>query len=372
MILLLAACGHSSQPKPDGSAAADAATGPADIDTSFGTAGTVLLPSTQTCRAFAVDASDRPLVLSSDANGQTLTRFDTKGSVDTTFAPSALGAAGIAAAGLFVLPSGKVVVSGVFGANFDDPHIFRLTNNTIDLDLRLPSPIAGVIGVAERSDGGLDIVGPGNAFGTPFLFTRITAGGAVDTTFGNQGVAAPTTSNPSLPPDYFPHAVSLGNGTFALSAATFKQVNPQGGTGPVVGHLVLAADGAITQTTTIDNTQFLSLAGHAGQLYALTNAFPSNVGAVARFGADLTADASFTAAESSTFAPVFGFYNGGALAVAPDGSLIATNGTTLDRFHADGTVRAKDAYAFTYCGVAFDSHARPLVASSTAVLRLVP
>lgn len=380
LVLALAACGDGSHAKPDaaGDAAPDTGSGSgsgsaaSEIDTTFGTNGTAAITG-GTCRAFAVDASDRSLVVVGAANGQaSLVRFDASGQPDASFTPRALGSADVTFAQLTVLSGGDLVVTGIFGSgSADDPHLYRLTaDGTIDVDLRLPPLMHPVIALGERTDGGLDLAAPGDAFEKAFAFSRITAAGAVDTTFGTQGVAEPAT--PNLPPRYFAHAVSLGNGTFALSDDSFKTINQQGGDAPVVGHMLLATDGAITKTTTIDDTQFLYLAAAGGKVYALTAGWPSETGTISRFASDLTADATFTTAEASTFNPVYGLYNGGALAVAADGSLIATNDMTLDRFHADGTARSVVPAPFTYpCGIAFDSHGRALVASSTGILRLV-
>ncbi|HSN29337.1 MAG TPA: hypothetical protein VLT45_23770 [Kofleriaceae bacterium] len=365
LLVLAAACGDGSPANPDATATADATgsgggSGSGEVDISFGTAGTAML--TGTCQALAVDASDRPLVVTIDGPGHpTLTRLDSAGHVDATFTPRALGTDAIVFARVFALASGKVLVT-TFPMPGTTAHVYRFAvDGTPDLDLEMPSALSAILVAAERTDGGIDLVGGGNDADHAFSFARITAAGAVDTTFG---VQVPAT--PMIPPGYFAHGVSLGGGTFALSGASFTANN-----GPVTAHLLLASDGAITKTTTIDDTQMLDLARNGDKLYALATSYPDEKGSITRFDAMLTADPSFTSAESATIMPYPGIRNGSALAVAPDGSLIVSDGKTLARFHADGTTRSTLPYMFEACGVAFDTHDRPLVASATSVMRLV-
>lgn len=365
LVLLLAACGDGSPAKPDGAPAADGAadTGSAasEIDTTFGTAGTATLAGP--CQAFGVDANDRALVVTIDAMGHpTLTRLDTSGHVDATFTPRALGTDQIDLARLFVLPSGKTLVA-TFPMPGTLPHVYRFAvDGTPDLDLEMASPLGAIFGAAERSDGGIDLVGVGNDSDHAFSFARITAAGAVDTTFG---VKIPST--PTIEPGYFAHGVSLGNGTFALSGASLDS-----GHGPVTAHLVLATDGAIAKTTTVDDTEVLDLDSHDDKIYALTTSYPAQTGAIARFDQMLARDTSFSSAEAAMIVPVAGVLNGALLGVAHDGSLIVTDGKTLARFHADGSARSTLPYMFNACGIAFDSHGRALVAASMSVLRLSP
>ena len=135
---------------------------------------------------------------------------------------------------------------------------------------------------------------------------------------------------------------------------------------------MLATDGAIAKTTTVDNTEVLDLHAHGDKLYALTTSYPAQQGAIARFDQMLAPDTGFTSAEAAMIVPVAGILNGALLAVAADGSLIVADGKTLARFHADGSVRSTLPYMFDACGIAFDSHGRPLVAASMSVLRLAP
>lgn len=359
LALAAAACGDSSPAKPDATAdATGSGTGSGDIDTSFGTAGTAMLAGS--CQALAVDATDRPLVVTIDGAGHpTLTRLDTAGRIDTTFTPRPLGTDMVDFVRVFALPSGKVLVTAMQGTT---PHVYRFAvDGTPDLDLEMASPLGTILVAAERSDGGLDLVATGNDANHAFSFARITAAGAIDAAFG---VQLPVT--PMTPPGYFAHGVSLGSGAFALSGAGFTANN-----GPVTAHLMLASDGNITGTITIDNTQMLDLARNGDKIYALASSYPDEKASIARFDPTLAADTTFASAESATITPEPGIRNGASLAVGSDGSLIVADGKTLARFHADGSARSTLPYMFAACGVAVDSHDRPVVASSTSVLRLV-
>jgi len=399
--LLAAGCGDHANKQPtliDASVTHDDATidGPPDasvpvnvLDTAFATQGKYALGTGVACVAFALDTSDRPILVSAGPSlPATLTRFTSAGVLDPTFGAGgsvyvANGAMLNGWTSAFTLASGKIVVLATFpiDATHYAPHLYRFTDAGVpDLDVELPITVSSAALIArERADGDLEVVTTGTAAGRAFAIVRITAAGVLDATFGDHGVAVLDTSAYGMSPGYFPHGVAVGDGTFVLSGASFGSVGM--GTGPINGHLIRVVDGAITAHAETDNAQVFSLALDGTQPIAFVNAFPDNHGTIEPIDATtLAPDLANTLAMPFTLEGRYGMFSGAALAVGSGTDLIvgevASGAMMLARYASDAShashARSEVTGADGYCGSAIDSHDRPVFATQNAIYRFVP
>ncbi len=236
------------------------------------------------------------------------------GDLDPTFGGtgSIVELAGIGASGLVLQPDGKPVVigEGVVAGSSPPVHRFALARYAIDGSPDFTFGVSGIVGsapirarvLARRDDGrligaGITIPGAGQvAFAISIV--QWHANGAVDATFGTNGVA---TSHGVWPPDFLP--------------------------GPAVSAVVVEPNGKITVAGS---------AAHLGLRHLL----------LARFNPEGTIDASFGTA-GVVSVPVDGTVH--ALVAEPDGKLVVAGETadvtpaaescaTLWRFAVDGSV----------------------------------
>lgn len=188
------------------------------FDTTFGTGGQVLMsvfpvPQVNLPRAIAIQ-SDGKLVVAGLAgpNEQTasaiLVRFNTNGSVDTTFDGDGIVLLNVAAGlgngfrGVVIQPDGKIVAVGAAGA---DGLIARFNTNG-SLDTTFGGAGTGwvaqpILSRAHFFDVELDASGMFNIAGfvingvqNDFLAVRYTSSGALDTTFGTGGITVVSAS----------------------------------------------------------------------------------------------------------------------------------------------------------------------------------
>jgi uncharacterized delta-60 repeat protein len=198
------------------------------LDTTFGTAGLVNLansgPSTSSAPTrIAVQTNSKILVASGSAGptplvlAGTITRYNSNGSLDTTFGASGTTASVASASALSLESSGKIVVAGSLTSKLNAPPasnnvgfgVVRYNpSGTIDktfgsggvavADFGTSAPLSGAFALAIQSNG--DVVAGGAAaqgafnlsFDSPFGLARFTSLGALDTSFGTGGLVTTT------------------------------------------------------------------------------------------------------------------------------------------------------------------------------------
>ena len=215
-----------------------------DLDTSFGGTGQVLTTLSQSTwsQGLAIQPDLKTVVVgleqvagSNSYTDVTLTRRNVDGSLDTTIGsggevviPTVSRVAGIyRGAGLAIQPDGKIVVAtstAVFdsGGNLTSNDILVLRCNSDgsldssfgqngETDIRLPQGMAGASAVAILSSGQIVVAGTNawetgsiGAVGPEYVVARLTASGALDSTFGpgGQGYNYATISAPNALPTY--------------------------------------------------------------------------------------------------------------------------------------------------------------------------
>lgn len=354
-------------------------------DDGFGTHGSVAFAAT--CQAFALDASDRSLVVTQtdtqNTTPLTLSRYTTAGTLDQTFGTggnvAVSSTVGSPSFTVFTLASGKIVVLGrVYSdATHFAPHVYRFTSDgTLDLDIELPATMDPRAVVAhERADGELELVTWGTS--SAFDVVRITAAGALDSAFGSNGVVAIDTGTAA---GYFPHGVAVADGTFILSGATFGQA-PGMGVGPVNGHLFRVVDGTVTANVQTDNAQYLSVVTDGVQPFVLVNSLPDQRATIAAIDATtLKYDPGTGLTLPFPITANYGTFSGAALSIRSGTDLFVNmpdmTTTMLARYREDnahepggyGTVADHSGY----CGSALDSQTRPVFATQTTLYRFTP
>jgi hypothetical protein len=344
------------------------------------------------CEAMVLTPDDHLLVLATDIDGaKTLVAYTNDGTYDVSFGNQGVTDAGSSTgrAALFRLASGKLLVADP-GSNMVQLRRF-LANGLLDptfgaSGLVTLSGQSSVFGAAERTGGGIDLVSPGPIIGEPVIFTRLTASGALDVSFGQSGVATPSAA--SIHPRYFATAVSLGDGRFVITGATQDQF-ADGGTGAVhTGHLLLTTDGVITTRLDFDQTQWNALALGGARVYALRSLYHLGDGEVDTYTTDLLADRSF-AVPSAFDGMAYLTGNLAQMAVGSDGAVLTVISDPVApainaiHFAPDGTVTSSgdvdtvlNESGVTLCGAALDSSGRSLVAGSvqgsTFIARFLP
>jgi uncharacterized delta-60 repeat protein len=179
------------------------------IDTSFGTDGLVVGPAGN-LYGLTVDANGRALAAGWSNTEFAVARFTTSGSLDSSFAGTGLvkmnlSATGSKAAGVLVLPGGKILAAG-YGQGMT---IFRFNENgSLDTTFgggdgtvtpSFSSPCCAVTGAAAlalEADGRIVIAGnriienyeEENPFTSEWAVARLHANGVPDKTFGTSGL----------------------------------------------------------------------------------------------------------------------------------------------------------------------------------------
>jgi uncharacterized delta-60 repeat protein len=183
------------------------------LDPAFDTDGIVItsLPNSTFAEASGIVIQpDGKAVVSITANGLTefdmvLARFNTDGSLDTTFSgdgivPSPFGSDFDLVRAIALQPDGKIVAAGTVGISNSKFAVVRFNpdgslDTTFDQDGIVTTSVfqtAGAMAVAIQPDG--KIVAGGNARNTSnadfFAVVRYEANGSVDTSFGSAGIVA--------------------------------------------------------------------------------------------------------------------------------------------------------------------------------------
>ena len=380
------------------------------LDSSFGTGGVVVSP--------LGDYSTRPSVLAqpdghilvvngAGAHGTQITRYNADGSLDTAFgdggtvndlAPGLTTALYDAAVG----PDGKVTLSGTSssGANRYSTAVVRLnadgtpdagfgTNGVVSYDATLqvndipgfPLPIAlARFDLALLADGSVVVVGDDH--GRTFTAVRLTPAGAVDPTFGVNGLF--TYAKPAA--DFSSRAAVTGvvaapdGGVFLLGSKL--TTGPLGLTidAPLLlkltpaGVLDTAFDGdGVRAVPVADYSAGLDLAAQPdGKLLVATSRFNSGFSGLApgsvevlRLNADGSLDTSFGGDGLVEALPDGGYAGYGSLGLLPDGRVVVASGShfgydagfavlnadgTPDDYFADGSGAGGITYATAATG----------------------
>src|SRR5438874_3729611 len=273
-------------------ASATSSAAPGSLDTTFGTGGKVTT-------SFSGSADMNALVVQPDGklvaagwvfNGVrwdvALARYNTDGSLDTTFGTggkivTAIRTDGTGASALVLQPDGKLVAAGTTtsdGSTYDFTVVRYNTNGSLDTTFgtggEVTTPIGtgdnGVSALVRQSDGKLVAAGYASVSGTYDLaLVRYNTDGSLDSTFGTGG----------------------------------KVTTPVGSAGDYVNALVFQSDGKLVA---------------AGNTEASTRDF-----VVVRYNATGTLDTTFGTGGKVTTAVGTGDDVAFALALQPDGNLVA-------------------------------------------------
>jgi len=263
------------------------------LDTAFGTGGKVTTSfgsEEDDAYALVVQPDGKLVAAGVVFNGVrwdfALARYNTNGSLDTTFGTSgkvvtAIGTDGTGASALVLQPDGKLVAAGTTtsdGSTYDFTVVRYNTNGSLDTTFgtggEVTTPIGtgdnGVSALVRQSDGKLVAAGYASVSGTYDLaLVRYNTDGSLDSTFGTGG----------------------------------KVTTPVGSAGDYVNALVFQSDGKLVA---------------AGNTEASTRDF-----VVVRYNATGTLDTTFGTGGKVTTAVGTGDDVAFALALQPDGNLVA-------------------------------------------------
>jgi uncharacterized delta-60 repeat protein len=376
-------------------AGALAATG--TLDTTFGSSGYAVTPiGTWSAAAAVAVQPDGKIVTAGESqlNGVdviTATRMTAGGQLDQTFGKRGIvtvaigGAAGVdSGAGLALQPDGKIVIAGTGEPNGSPTFaVVRLTS-TGALDTAFGQcgvatvPIGGAAianAVAVQPNGQIVVGGTANVSGTNhFAVTRLNANGTLDTTFGTRGVTTLAPAGGAWGMVLQPNgAVVLAgpetyNGTQAYMAA---RVLANGTLDPSFGQ-----GGIVTTPIGLTATPD-AVALQADGKIVITGDATTSTGVVAteRLNPDGSLDATFGSGGIASF-------NGaGVNAVAIDGSgriVLAGVGAAAVRLDGDGSIDttfgAGGLAIYQYAGnesaangLAFDASGRIVLAGAATV-----
>jgi len=198
------------------------------LDTTFGSGGLVNLanqgPNTSAAPTqIAVETNGKILVASGSVAPTPLVqagiigRYNSNGSLDTTFATAGTTAAVASTSALLLESNGKIVVAGSITSKLNAPPasndvgfgVVRYSSSgVVDktfgtggvavADFGTNAPLSGAFAIAIQSNGelvagGAAAQGPFNLnFNSPFALARFTSGGALDTSFGSGGLVTTT------------------------------------------------------------------------------------------------------------------------------------------------------------------------------------
>jgi uncharacterized delta-60 repeat protein len=315
------------------------------LDPTFGTGGIVTTPNTNTGCPVNVNCSiaiqsDGKIVVagassSVDTGGLALARFNTNGSVDTTFGSNGIvtytNSSGVGGAfGLALQSDGKIVTAGAIGF---DLTVFRFnTNGTLDTTFGtggfVETRAAGL--VFSPVLGGLGILPDGKiVVATGPVIIRLLTDGAFDSSFGTSGVAQllSTAQSMSLLSNggaLVASEVSFSTGAATLYSSTGGLSSSFGVAGQVANFGSMAAilplsDGKIAMGGTLANTAPAS-GSTATQGFVVTR-YNSNGGVDNTFG---THGANVAAFPGEGYSVVL------ALAVQSNGDIVAAGYTQVN------------------------------------------
>jgi len=201
------------------------------LDTTFGNGGGVVNLAYQGPTQIALQPSGKILVASGGAarlvfqaqpaaQPGAITRYNSDGTVDKTFASSGTVASLASASALLLQSDGKIVIAGSLTSQVNAPSaandvgfgIARYSSNGVldrsfgargvaTVDFGANAPISGAFALAIQSNG--DLVAAGAAGGTisgnkvtsAFGLTRFTSAGKLDTSFGLKGTVITTVAS---------------------------------------------------------------------------------------------------------------------------------------------------------------------------------
>lgn len=315
------------------------------LDPTFGTGGIVTTPNTTTACGAVVNCaialqSDGRIVVAGGAtqsNGapeMAMARYNTNGSLDTTFGNGGLVLfaenGGGPAFGVAIQVDGKIVTAAPVGLGLD---VFRFnTNGTLDGTFGAGGIVA--TGAAGRligaTPGGLALLSNGDilvAVGVSML--RLLPNGQFDSAFGTGGVAPLLTSAEGL--SSLSTGKSLVTSALTFSSGSATRFNPNGSLDAVFG--------VVGQTPTVGEP--LAIAALATGKFIIAGTLDSGVPSLGRttpqgfvltrYNANGTIDASFGIHGSvvTTF-PGNSYAAALALAVQSNGDIVAAGGTALN------------------------------------------
>jgi uncharacterized delta-60 repeat protein len=246
------------------------------LDTTFGTGGLVGLVNTGSSLTQTRISPTQIIVLSNgrilvsaasigpspSPTPSTLALYNSNGSLDTTFGAAGTLATPVSASSMLLQSDSKIVVAGSLISQVNIPPvashvgfgIVRINSNgTLDktfgaggvasVDFGTATPLSGAFAVAIQSTG--DIVAGGAAaqgieglgLNSAFGLTRVTSAGALDTTFGTNGIVITTIPNVQ---GVFSNVSSLAiqtNGDIVATGSTAAFGDVNNGTAEVARYL---------------------------------------------------------------------------------------------------------------------------------------
>jgi uncharacterized delta-60 repeat protein len=180
-----------------------------DLDTSFGSGGTVTTAigsSSDQARSLAIQSDGKIVVAGSSFNGSNddfaLVRYNTDGTLDTNFGnggtvTTAIGSGNDAARSIAIQSDGKIVLAGYSrGSNNDFALVRYNTDGSLDTNFGNGGKVTTAIGsgedevwsVAIQSNGKIVVAGYSfNGSNDDFALVRYDTDGSLDTTFDSDG-----------------------------------------------------------------------------------------------------------------------------------------------------------------------------------------
>ena len=172
-------------------------------DNTFDGDGLAQVPSLAQSNALAIQTDGKTVVGGGSNVGAAgdfaLARFNTNGSLDTTFDGDGIAVLVLpdnqSISDIVIQPDGKIIAAGTTGTSFRDFMVARFNaNGTPDASFGLTgmgviqtsfTDLDNLTSIALQTDG--KIVAGGHTFGIDFALMRITANGLLDTTFDTDG-----------------------------------------------------------------------------------------------------------------------------------------------------------------------------------------
>ncbi len=341
---------------------------PADnggLDASFGAAGKVTTGLAGGATAMALQKDGKTVVLGQ----RTLARYNTDGSVDTSFGTAGqvpVGGTQNTAQGLALQPDGKIVVVGFTrGGTNEDFAVARYdTNGAVDTSFGTGGKVSADFSAAVdrawavliQPNGGIVVAGHASISSplgadNEFAVARFTSSGALDTSFGTGGKV---TTNIAGRTDLAHAAALQGDGKIVLAG----RVADGGGDNPDFGLVRYNADGSldtgfgvagIVREVTANSWDEAAdlVIQNDGKIVAAGHAIVGSSGfALRRFNADGSRDSGFGSNGLVTTTLSTQDDYGRGVALQRDGKIVVVGGTSslskpdfgVMRYNADGTL----------------------------------
>lgn len=252
-------------------------TGSGQLDTTFGTNGLVnlanvgpaLLDTAPACPTQILVEPNGKLLISVGVPEPTpaalatiVSRYNPNGSLDTSFAAAGMMSTVLSASAMTFDSSGRIVIAGARTSKINAPPasndvgfgIVRYhPNGVIDtsfgkggvavIDFGPSAPLSGAFALAIQSNG--DIVAGGAAAQGPlnsglnsaFALTRVTNTGALDTTFGTEGIVTTTIASGSFQFSFVAGLAIQSDGKIVAAGTTITGEGFEGGSADVARYL---------------------------------------------------------------------------------------------------------------------------------------